>query len=72
MSSLPFGGVGHSGTGAYHGKHTFDTFTHLKPVYSIGTGLEAVNRSAVVPFSHYLTSAYLQATLSSIQRWEFE
>ena len=29
---LPFGGVGFSGMGAYHGKFTFDTFTRLKPV----------------------------------------
>jgi aldehyde dehydrogenase (NAD+) len=29
---LPFGGVGNSGMGAYHGKHSFDTFTHYKPV----------------------------------------
>jgi aldehyde dehydrogenase (NAD+) len=29
---LPFGGVGSSGMGAYHGKFTFDTFTRLKPV----------------------------------------
>ena len=29
---LPFGGVGNSGLGAYHGKHTFDTFTRAKPV----------------------------------------
>jgi len=29
---LPFGGVGASGIGAYHGKYTFDTFTHAKPV----------------------------------------
>ncbi|XP_026288446.1 aldehyde dehydrogenase family 3 member B1 isoform X3 [Frankliniella occidentalis] len=27
---LPFGGVGCSGMGAYHGKFTFDTFTHNK------------------------------------------
>jgi aldehyde dehydrogenase (NAD+) len=27
---LPFGGVGNSGMGAYHGKYTFDTFTHNK------------------------------------------
>lgn len=30
--NLPFGGVGPSGMGAYHGKHSFDTFTHKKPV----------------------------------------
>jgi aldehyde dehydrogenase (NAD+) len=29
---LPFGGVGASGMGAYHGKWGFDAFTHLKPV----------------------------------------
>lgn len=29
---LPFGGVGNSGMGAYHGKKTFETFTHYKAV----------------------------------------
>ncbi len=31
-SDLPFGGVGDSGMGNYHGKHGFDTFTHEKSV----------------------------------------
>lgn len=30
---LPFGGVGSSGMGAYHGKTGFETFSHLKSVY---------------------------------------
>ena len=30
VETLPFGGVGASGIGAYHGKKTFDTFTHKK------------------------------------------
>ena len=30
LEQLPFGGVGASGMGAYHGKHGFDTFTHYK------------------------------------------
>ncbi|KPJ14729.1 Aldehyde dehydrogenase family 3 member B1 [Papilio machaon] len=30
VETLPFGGVGSSGIGAYHGKTTFDTFTHQK------------------------------------------
>ena len=30
---LPFGGVGHSGMGAYHGKAGFERFSHLKPVF---------------------------------------
>ena len=29
---LPFGGVGPSGFGSYHGKKSFDTFTHYKSV----------------------------------------
>lgn len=29
---LPFGGVGHSGIGASHGKHSFNTFTHNKSI----------------------------------------
>jgi acyl-CoA reductase-like NAD-dependent aldehyde dehydrogenase len=30
---IPFGGVGASGMGSYHGKGSFDTFTHYKSVY---------------------------------------
>ncbi|XP_058830515.1 aldehyde dehydrogenase, dimeric NADP-preferring-like isoform X3 [Topomyia yanbarensis] len=30
VETLPFGGVGSSGMGAYHGKYSFDTFTHRK------------------------------------------
>ena len=30
--NLPFGGVGASGMGAYHGKHGFDAMSHWKPV----------------------------------------
>jgi aldehyde dehydrogenase (NAD+) len=30
--SLPFGGVGDSGIGSYHGKASFDTFSHYKSV----------------------------------------
>ncbi len=32
VPSMPFGGVGSSGMGSYHGKHSFDTFTHYKSV----------------------------------------
>jgi aldehyde dehydrogenase (NAD+)/coniferyl-aldehyde dehydrogenase len=39
---LPFGGIGFSGIGHYHGKAGFDTFSHLKPVFrrhGIGIGV---------------------------------
>jgi aldehyde dehydrogenase (NAD+) len=31
-SDLPFGGVGASGMGSYHGERSFATFTHYKSV----------------------------------------
>jgi aldehyde dehydrogenase (NAD+) len=31
-TNMPFGGVGNSGMGGYHGKYTFDSFTHKKSV----------------------------------------
>ncbi|MFN4285105.1 MAG: aldehyde dehydrogenase [Lacibacter sp.] len=34
---LPFGGRGYSGTGAYHGKHSFDTFSHRKAILKTPT-----------------------------------
>ena len=34
---LPFGGRGFSGTGSYHGKYSFDTFTHKKSVMKTPT-----------------------------------
>ncbi|KAE9553592.1 hypothetical protein FO519_003187 [Halicephalobus sp. NKZ332] len=40
LETLPFGGVGNSGTGRYHGKYTFDTFTHEKSVLHRASGLE--------------------------------
>ncbi|MGI6713726.1 MAG: aldehyde dehydrogenase [Bacilli bacterium] len=32
-NNMPFGGVGESGMGAYHGKWGFDTFTHYKSIH---------------------------------------
>jgi acyl-CoA reductase-like NAD-dependent aldehyde dehydrogenase len=36
LTSLPFGGVGNSGIGSYHGKASFDTFSHYKSVLNKG------------------------------------
>ena len=35
-SHLPFGGVGESGMGSYHGKASFDTFSHTKSILKKG------------------------------------
>jgi aldehyde dehydrogenase (NAD+) len=37
---LPFGGRGFSGTGGYHGKQSFDTFTHTKSVLKTPTWID--------------------------------
>jgi coniferyl-aldehyde dehydrogenase len=33
QDNLPFGGVGASGMGAYHGEHGFETFSKMKPIF---------------------------------------
>lgn len=43
---LPFGGVGESGIGSYHGKKTFDIFSHKKGVVSRGNWLDVPTRYA--------------------------
>jgi aldehyde dehydrogenase (NAD+) len=40
IDGLPFGGVGASGLGAYHGRFGFDTFSHLKAVLERTTWLD--------------------------------
>jgi aldehyde dehydrogenase (NAD+) len=37
---LPFGGVGYSGMGTYHGKYSFQAFTHAKPVMTTPTWID--------------------------------
>jgi coniferyl-aldehyde dehydrogenase len=49
-SAAPFGGVGRSGMGAYHGKAGFDAFSHYRTV--VGTDLPfSVTGRAAPPFS---------------------
>lgn len=55
-SELPFGGVGYSGHGAYHGKFSFDTFTHLKGVVKRATWFEPSFRHA--PFGGFKTKIW--------------
>ncbi|NES96275.1 MAG: aldehyde dehydrogenase family protein [Desertifilum sp. SIO1I2] len=40
VADLPFGGVGNSGMGSYHGKAGFDTFSHQKSVLKKGFRLD--------------------------------
>ena len=40
-SHLPFGGVGNSGIGRYHGEYSFECFSHFKGVLQKGTHFES-------------------------------
>ena len=55
VESLPFGGVGASGMGSYHGKAGFDTFSHQKPILEVrgllGTNLLKGTKPARPPYS---------------------
>ena len=44
--NLPFGGVGESGIGSYHGKFSFDTFSHMKGVVYKASGMDLPIRYA--------------------------
>ena len=60
---MPFGGVGSSGMGAYHGKRTFDTFCHYKPVM-------AQSRWFDLPFRYPPFSQLRTALLRWLLRWQ--
>ncbi|XP_075054586.1 aldehyde dehydrogenase family 3 member B1 [Mixophyes fleayi] len=49
--SLPFGGIGHSGMGMYHGKFTFDTFSHSRACLLRSDGREKLNEVRYPPYS---------------------
>jgi aldehyde dehydrogenase (NAD+) len=58
---LPFGGVGHSGIGAYHGILSFDTFSHKKSILKKSNFLDLPMRYA--PFKDKL------ATIKKLLKW---
>ncbi|MBP4143110.1 aldehyde dehydrogenase [Flavobacterium sp. P4023] len=58
---LPFGGVGNSGMGAYHGKLSFDIFSHKKSVVKRGTWLDVPLRYA--PYNDKLK------TIRKVLKW---
>eukprot|EP00250_Pteridium_aquilinum_P003665 c13975_g2_i1 orf=197-1630(-) len=64
VSSFPFGGVGNSGMGAYHGKYSFDTFSHMKPVF-----VRSIWGDASVRYPPYTPSK--QSILSRMIRFQY-
>ncbi|XP_052552337.1 aldehyde dehydrogenase family 3 member B1-like [Tympanuchus pallidicinctus] len=62
LTSLPFGGIGSSGLGMYHGQFTFDTFTHHRGCLQRGTGLEPINTLRYPPYSAHKMGLVRAAT----------
>ncbi|WP_174187855.1 coniferyl aldehyde dehydrogenase [Nocardia barduliensis] len=62
----PFGGVGNSGMGAYHGKTGFDTFSHLRTV--AGTDLPVAITSIAAPPFDRRTAKFIDLALRAA-RW---
>ncbi|XP_047372889.1 aldehyde dehydrogenase family 3 member B2-like [Sciurus carolinensis] len=53
LASLPFGGVGNSGMGRYHGKFSFDTFSNHRACLLSPPGLELLNEIRYPPYSNW-------------------
>lgn len=51
VMSLPFGGVGNSGMGAYHGKLTFDTFSHNRACLERELKMESLQSMRYPPYT---------------------
>ncbi|XP_074535391.1 aldehyde dehydrogenase family 3 member A2-like [Halichoeres trimaculatus] len=49
ISALPFGGVGNSGMGCYHGRHSFDQLSHLRSCLIKQLKMEGVNSMRYPP-----------------------
>lgn len=61
LSSLPFGGVGASGMGNYHGKFSFDTFSHHRACLLRSPGLEKIYAIRYPPHSPHNLRVLLTA-----------
>jgi aldehyde dehydrogenase (NAD+) len=69
LNTLPFGGVGHSGIGAYHGKHSFNTFSHYKPVMRLGTKTDFLLNSVYPPYGSSNIKQLNFFQIPSSRRW---
>ncbi len=66
--SLPFGGVGASGTGAYHGKYSFDAFSHRRTVVYAPTWTEPLVSKRNPPYNASKL-AFLEKLTKVNRRW---
>lgn len=62
MKDAPFGGVGPSGTGAYHGIYGFNEFVHLRTVASIPNWADSILSFRYPPYTNAKAIAQIKAT----------
>ncbi|XP_053638298.1 aldehyde dehydrogenase, dimeric NADP-preferring isoform X3 [Cherax quadricarinatus] len=73
VHDLPFGGVGNSGMGCYHGKASYDTFTHRKSclVRNYNKIADAIGKKRYPPYSeknmNFLASMLKEHSLPSFR-----
>ncbi|XP_018593883.1 aldehyde dehydrogenase family 3 member B1 [Scleropages formosus] len=69
LPGLPFGGVGNSGMGSYHGRWGFETFSHRRACMLRGWGLERVNVLRYPPYTESNLGWLRWATGARRQGW---
>nr|XP_045622453.1 aldehyde dehydrogenase, dimeric NADP-preferring-like isoform X3 [Procambarus clarkii]XP_045622455.1 aldehyde dehydrogenase, dimeric NADP-preferring-like isoform X3 [Procambarus clarkii]XP_045622456.1 aldehyde dehydrogenase, dimeric NADP-preferring-like isoform X3 [Procambarus clarkii] len=73
VHDLPFGGVGNSGMGAYHGKASYDTFTHRKSclIRNYNKIADAIGKKRYPPYSEknmkFLSNMLKEHSLPSLK-----
>ena len=65
---VPFGGVGASGMGSYHGKFSFDAFSHRRTIAYAPNWTEPMVSKRNPPYNDK-TLAFLEKGLNAKRRW---
>lgn len=68
IPGLPFGGHGPSGMGNYHGKASFNTFSHERASASIPTWMDVLLASRYPPYTPQKLKMLLLATKATIKK----
>ncbi|GAA5912424.1 hexadecenal dehydrogenase [Sporobolomyces salmoneus] len=68
IPGLPFGGTGKAGHGNYHGKKSFDTFSHERAFAHVPTWMDAVMASRYPPYTDKKFKFLMLASKAVIKR----
>ncbi|BGO91106.1 Hexadecenal dehydrogenase [Rhodotorula toruloides] len=68
IPGLPFGGTGAAGYGNYHGRRTFDTFSHERASANVPTWMDMIMASRYPPYTQKKLKMLLFATKAVIKK----